>query len=125
LKDRVELRGWVTGEAKMESFEGCSILVLPSYSEGLPNVLLEAMAAGLAVIATTVGGIPELITHGVNGILIEPRNSIALAKALKELINQPELVRRMGEVNREKVRAFHDIGHLWKDVGRALGVIQE
>ncbi len=67
------------------------IFILPSLWEGLPQVVLEAMAARCPVIATTVDGTPEIITHGVNGWLIPPKDSKALSDSLKMLLNDSEL----------------------------------
>ena len=72
----------------------CGIFVLPSYTEGFPNVILESMACGCAIIATTVGAIPELIGEEdgrQNGVLIPPRNADALKKALNQLLNDGKL----------------------------------
>ncbi len=65
LEQKIEFKGWTTGEAKLDALWASDVLVLPSYSEGLPNALLEAMSAELAVVATTVGGVPSLIETGV------------------------------------------------------------
>lgn len=87
------------------------ILVLPSYNEGLPNVVLEAMACGLPVIATEVGGIPEAVEDGLSGILIPPREVIALSDAVERLIVNPELRRQMGFRGKEIVESKF----LWDD----------
>ena len=76
-------------------------LVLPSLSEGSPNVIKEAMACGLPVIATKVGGIPEIIEHGVHGLLFEPRDEYSLAEHLIFLINNPKKSIMMGNAGRK------------------------
>ena len=68
-----------------------SMLVLPSHSEGSPNVVLEALAAGLAVAATTVGGVPEILEEGRTGLMVPPRNSAALAEVTARLLRDPGL----------------------------------
>jgi len=73
------------------------VFVFPSHQEALPLALLEAMAAGLPIVATTVGGIPEAIEDGVTGLLVPPRQSGALAEALRRLVENPALRRRLGE----------------------------
>ena len=69
--------------------------LLPSDRDGIPNVLVEAMAAGAPVVATAVSGIPELVEHEVNGLLVEPDDPHALADALLRLHEDPELTRRL------------------------------
>jgi glycosyltransferase involved in cell wall biosynthesis len=66
----------------------CDVLCLPSLSEGLPNVALEAMACGLPVVASRVGGVPEIVEHGVNGLLVPPADPHALAAALREALTR-------------------------------------
>lgn len=73
------------------------IFVLPSYSEGLPNAVMEAMSAALPVVATRVGGIPELITSGVTGALVPPRDPEALASAVVDLMDDPDRAAALGQ----------------------------
>lgn len=80
------------------------IFVLPSIKEGLPYVIAEAGLAGLPVIATRVGGIPEVIENNVNGILVAPKNVTELKLALEKLIKNPETRKTMGEKLRETIR---------------------
>lgn len=105
LAAHVELPGWVSGTAKQAMLQHCAVYVLPSYSEGMPMSVLEAMAAGLVVVATRVGGIPEAITHGKEGLLVQPGNVAALAEALDWLLSHEDSRRRMGEAGRRKVAA--------------------
>lgn len=95
-----------------------TFFVLPSIvqkdgtMEGMPNALIEAMATGRAVISTSIAGIPELIDHGSTGLLVPPENAQALADAIRQMLNDPERTRRMGERGRERiVREFsiHDV----------------
>jgi glycosyltransferase involved in cell wall biosynthesis len=74
-----------------------AVLVLPSSSEGLPRVIIEAMAAGTPVIGTHVGGIPELVENGARGFLTPPGDEIALAEKLYVILSNPEKARKMGE----------------------------
>jgi glycosyltransferase involved in cell wall biosynthesis len=80
------------------------IFVLPSLWEGLPVAVLEAMAAGLPVVATRVGGVPEVVIDGVTGLLVPPRNPDALSEAILRLLQDPDLRHRMGQAGRERVR---------------------
>ncbi len=84
------------------------LLVVPSHSEGLPVVIMEAMASGLPVVASAVDGIPELVMHGVTGLLVPPGDARQLADAIGTLLNQPAVARRMATSGRGLVVARHD-----------------
>lgn len=86
LDGTVRSYGWVTGKERIESVRRGEIYVLPSYAEGFPNALIEAMACGLAVVATRVGAIPEIVEHGKNGFLIKPGNVEELTERIDSLI---------------------------------------
>jgi L-malate glycosyltransferase len=80
-----------------------SVSVLPSLSEGLSNVVLEAMAAGVPVVATSVGGTPEIVDDGVTGLLVPPRDAEALAHAISSLLADPARRLAIGEAGRRRV----------------------
>jgi glycosyltransferase involved in cell wall biosynthesis len=84
------------------------LLVVPSSSEGLPAVIMEAMASGLPVIASEIDGIPELVRDGETGLLVPPCNAERLAEAIIRLLDDPSLARRMGETGRRLVAQCHD-----------------
>jgi glycosyltransferase involved in cell wall biosynthesis len=86
-----------------ERLAQADVFVLSSRSEGLPLAILEAMAAGLPVVATAVGGIPELVADGETGLLVPPGDADALAGALRRLVADPGLRRRLGEAARARV----------------------
>jgi len=109
LEKAVDLLGWVDPEELIGWYHQAHLLVLPSYYEGLPMVLLEAMACGLPIVSTRVGGIPELITEGENGILIDPGDRSALLEALAVLLTDPLRQAEMGEKNRNKIKEQYDI----------------
>ncbi len=88
------------------------LFILPSLWEGMPNVLLEAMAAGKAVIATEVGGIPEVVVHGETGILVPPEDSDALAKSIKYLLQDEIKINKMGETGRVQVEKHFTIAKM-------------
>jgi glycosyltransferase involved in cell wall biosynthesis len=88
-----------------EIFQAMDLLVLPSLTEGLPNVVLEAFACAKPVIATNVGGVPEIVEDGINGILVPPERSDLLAEALKNFLAAPEKRRMMGEAGYRKVKS--------------------
>jgi glycosyltransferase involved in cell wall biosynthesis len=81
------------------------LLVLPSFAEGVPVTLMEAMASGLPVLATRVGGISELVEDGVSGYLVPPGNVDALTARLRDLLSDSDLRTRMGQEGRVKVTA--------------------
>ncbi len=80
------------------------IVVLPSWTEGLPNVALEAAAAGVPVVATAVGGTPEVVEHGATGLLVPSGQPQALAESLNRLLGSGDLRRAMGEAGRKRMR---------------------
>ena len=79
------------------------MLALPSWTEGLPLVVLEAMARGRPVVATAVGGTPELVVDGETGLLVPPRDPERSPAALRRLLDDAELRRRLGEAGRRRV----------------------
>ncbi|MBN1684313.1 MAG: glycosyltransferase family 4 protein, partial [Gammaproteobacteria bacterium] len=86
------------------------IFLFPShYQEGMPYALLEAMAAGLPVIATSTGGIPEIIEHNINGILIPPGEPAKLSQAINKLLANRRLREEFGTKNRHKTETEYDI----------------
>lgn len=99
-----KFHGWINEKTKDEILRRTSIFVLPSYNEGLPMVLLEAMSYGIPVISTNVGGIPELVEKE-NGFLVEPGNLNCLGEKLEILLNQPQLRRQMSKSNFYKIQS--------------------
>nr|WP_297706468.1 glycosyltransferase family 4 protein [uncultured Butyrivibrio sp.] len=102
-KEFITHLGWVTGEEKEKYLEECGILVLPSYYEGFPVSIIEGMLHGCAVVASAVGGIPEIITDKQNGLLISPKSSLELKTALQSLISDSEFANLLGRNGREEV----------------------
>lgn len=102
LTGRVVLPGFRTDLDSLIS--GADVVVLPSYTEGLPNVALEASAAGVPVVATAVGGTPEAIADTVNGFLVPPGDPPALAAKVCALLRDPELRSTFGEAGRARMR---------------------
>jgi glycosyltransferase involved in cell wall biosynthesis len=107
LEGVVELAGWVGPEKKQELLQTCAVFVLPSHAEAMPMSLLEAMGAGLGCIATRVGSIPEVISGGIDGLLIEPKDAAAIAAACRRLWSDPAFSRQLGQRARAKVIALH------------------
>jgi glycosyltransferase involved in cell wall biosynthesis len=96
--------------------QAMDIFVLPSYSEGVSLALLEAMAAGLPVIATEVGGNPEVVTDGATGLLIPPQDADALAQALERLLGDPTWSKELGENARDHVEANYSLERLGREI---------
>ncbi len=88
------------------------VFVLPSLWEGLPLTLLEAMAAGVPVIATNVGSNPEIVADGVNGFIIPPKDSQTLAQRIKELLADPKNAGRMGAQGQKTISKSFTIDHM-------------
>jgi glycosyltransferase involved in cell wall biosynthesis len=84
---------------------GATALVLPSFAEGLPVVLMEALAARVPVVATRIAGVAELVEDGVSGLLVPPGDAVALRAALARVLGDPALRRAMGEAGRARVVA--------------------
>ena len=102
IEDRVIFLGY--RQNIPELLAGCDLFVLPSLYEGLPLSILEAMAAGKAVVATAVGGTPEAVLDGETGLLVPPGDPVALARAIQEILSNPLLLRKMGATGRERVQ---------------------
>lgn len=117
LEGRVSLVGPKPQDAVLAAYHRASIFALPCIvardgnRDGLPTVMLEAMAAGLPVVATTVTGNPEIVDHGVNGLLVEPEDAHALAEALARLLQDETLRQQMGLAARGKVEQCFDVRH--------------
>jgi len=101
LEKKVIFTGWRTDSQKIISC--CDIFILPSLWEGTPNVILEAMAYGKPIIATSVGGVPELITHMVDGVLVPPGDTPALANAIQFVVSNKEKAIEFGKKAKEKI----------------------
>jgi glycosyltransferase involved in cell wall biosynthesis len=101
--------------------EGADLLVLPSFAEGVPVVLMEAMASRIPVIASRVAGVPELVEDGVSGFVIPPGDLETLTGRLGTLLGDPDLRARMGEAGRARVEAEFDIAHEGAWLAQVLG----
>jgi len=104
IADNVTILGWIQGREKEDLLAHSTVYVLPSSAEGLPMGILEAMSAGLPVISTWVGGIPDAIEDGVEGYLVEPGNVDELSAAIKKILASRTLRKHMGDAARHKVK---------------------
>ena len=109
LEDHVTLTGWLDEDGVRAELDKATALVMPSFAEGLPMVIMEAMAAARPVIATYVAGIPELVRHGETGWLVPAGDDVELAKAIVEMAKMPvQSVRNMGHMGRKLALSRHD-----------------
>jgi glycosyltransferase involved in cell wall biosynthesis len=102
---------------KTELFAAADAFVLPSYDEGLPLALLEAMSSGLPCIATPVGGVPEVVEHGANGLLVPPGDPEGIAERWTSLLQNKELRKRLGSRARETVQARFSLSQMVEAYG--------
>lgn len=102
----VEYVGYVSEERKREILNESAVYILPTYAEGVPIAILEAMAGGNAIVSTGVGGIPSVVDEE-NGVLVEPGDADALADALRSLLEDPDRIQSMTEESRRRVVAAH------------------
>ncbi|MFT4101492.1 MAG: glycosyltransferase family 4 protein [Burkholderiaceae bacterium] len=110
LGDRVRITGWLSGEQVRAELLAARAMVLPSFNEGLPVVIMEAMALMRPVISTYVAGIPELVRDGREGWLVPAGSVDALARAIERCLDTPvDVLRRMGAQGRERVLGRHSV----------------
>jgi len=91
--DKVKLTGWIPYDELPDYLNELKLLVFPSYSEGLPNIVSESMACGTPVLATPVGGIPDVIKDGETGFIMEDNSPECIAKNIMRVLNYPDLDR--------------------------------
>jgi glycosyltransferase involved in cell wall biosynthesis len=123
---RVSFPGWIDGQGKRELLRRASILVLPSYHEGVPMAVLEAMSWSIPVVATAVGGIPDIVTDGKEGVLVQPGDPAGLAQAIERLMDDPTLRAALGSAGRRKMQLqfsepvlHEELTDLWECFGPA------
>ncbi len=104
MKEYVTDLGWLQGEAKKDCLRISDLFVFPTYFEGQPVSVLEAMAYQCGIVATNVGGIPQMVEQEQTGLLIEPKDPEGLKSALEKLLSDPELCERLGKNARAKVQ---------------------
>lgn len=125
LERYIEFIGWISEGKKVEIYQSADILVLPSHNEGLPYVIIEALASGLPIIASSVGGIPEVIRHGENGYIIKPGDSQSLAKYILLLASKPELRKIIGKRNRERALEYYSLGAAFSQLEKLFDEVTE
>lgn len=124
LGDAVTVRDWLDPDARDAALAAAQVFALPSYEEGLPMALLEAMAAGLVPLSTPVGGIGEVVSDGVNGILVTPGDVPALADAIAAVATDDALRERLADGALTRASDFamaawqHRLSELWTSLAR-------
>jgi glycosyltransferase involved in cell wall biosynthesis len=111
LEDRVEIRGWLDAQEVQKVLRSADILAMPSLSEGLPVAAIEALKHGLAIVASDVPGVYDVVEDGVNGFRVPLGNVDAFARALEQVITEDRTVEAMRRASWEKVGAF-DLGSI-------------
>lgn len=108
IEDAVEITGYQSQAQVAEHLSEADVFVLPSFAEGVPVVLMEAMASRTPAVASRIAGVPELLEDGVTGFTVQPGDGEGLVAAIAELLEDPEQRREMGEAGRAKVQAEFD-----------------
>ena len=106
LERFVSYEGWISGQKKTDCLTWADVYILPSYNEGLPIAILEAMSYSHPVISTSVGGIPEVVKDGGNGMLVRPGNSMEIADAIRYYIEHPGAIKAQGDKAFARVKDF-------------------
>jgi len=114
IESSVVFAGFRTKIAEITSL--CELCILPSFFEGMGRVLLEAGACGKPVVASNVGGIPDVVVEGVTGLLVPPGDPAALSDAVLRLMREPKLIIKMGEAARKRINEKYDAGTMVREI---------
>src|SRR5262249_15996405 len=115
LRDEVSFVGPVSGESKTRLLSAADVFVLASYDEGLPYAMLESMAAGVPVLATRGGAIPDVVIEGAHGLLVSRRGPLGIARALVELASDRALLARMSAACRRQIATGYSLDRIGRD----------
>lgn len=118
---KVELTGWVSGDRKHLLFSDASVFCLPSFAEGFPMAVLEAWSYGLPVVATPVGGLPEIVEHGKDALLFPPGDVDELASELEKIMADEDLRKKISSSSKKMAKSTFNI----MTIGSQLGEIYE
>ncbi|MDQ6678233.1 MAG: glycosyltransferase family 4 protein [Acidobacteriota bacterium] len=125
VQDRVIFHGSVRHDLVIDHYRRADLFALASFAEGVPVVLMEAMAMELPCVATAITGIPELIRDQVEGLLVPPADTDGLREAIRRLMDDPSLRLRMGKAGREKVLKMYDLDQNLEDLRRCFQGVRE
>lgn len=106
LENIVKFEGWVSGDKKTDLLNWADVFILPSYNEGLPIAILEAMSYSMPIISSPVGGIPEVVKSGVNGVLVTPGDDKEIYEAINKYVSNPSLLKVEGENGFDIVKTY-------------------
>jgi glycosyltransferase involved in cell wall biosynthesis len=109
LNGHIRVNGWIDGEEKLRSIHECTVLVLPSHSEGIPNVVLEAMATGTPIVSTLVGGLSEVLEDGRNAVIAKAQDPANLSRKIKLVLEDADLRQRIADNAYLEVLSNYDI----------------
>jgi len=123
LNDWFEITSPKYGQDKISAFTEADIFILPSHHEGMPISLIEAMAAGLPIIATNVGGIPDMVLDGNTGYLVDSKHPVKLANALGSLIKNPRQANQLGLTGRKRAEQEFNMEHVAEQVFNFYNVV--
>jgi glycosyltransferase involved in cell wall biosynthesis len=112
LNDVVSVHGWIDGEDKLRALHASTLLVLPSHSEGIPNVILEAMATKTPIVATCVGGIKEVLRCGENALIVEVNNAADLSEKIARMLGDRELRYRLAANAYREAKQKYDVSNI-------------
>jgi glycosyltransferase involved in cell wall biosynthesis len=118
----LEYLGWVSGEQKINLYKGSDLLLLPSYKEGMPMVILEGMSFGLPVVSSNIAGIPDMVVDGENGYLLAPGDIDGYVEKITKMVQDPSLRKNFGERSRTVAENFkkEKISLLWHQLYQTL-----
>lgn len=125
LTNYVEIHNWIKGKEKENILSKSTIYVLPSYNEGMPMSILEAMSYKIPILSTTVGGIPEMIENGINGYLFTPGDKNALKEKLEKLLQSEEQRRKMGLTGFKTVKTKFNLKNHVKELLRIYSSLNQ
>jgi glycosyltransferase involved in cell wall biosynthesis len=120
IGESIKLLGWVSPEQIEAEYRKSDVFVFPSYAEGMPNALLEAIVAGVPVVSTDVGAIPDAVANGVTGRLFHPGDVQTFTQHVSAALEQPVVAAEMAAEARRRVAERFDVERVWRVYARAL-----